>query len=103
LSQNGATPSQESEPASAPAGVEILEELLSALKQPLASIRAAAEILRDNPDLPADLRARFHAVVIADGERLNRLIDACFQEVSVDVGAGRLSLPIPGTNTTRDG
>jgi signal transduction histidine kinase len=69
--------------------------LLSAFKQPLTAIRAAAEILRDNPDLPAELRDRFHAVVIADGERLDRLVDACFQEVSVDLRAGRLSLPIP--------
>jgi nitrogen-specific signal transduction histidine kinase len=76
-------------------GDDVLENLLSAFKQSLTSIRAAADILRDNPDLPADLRDRLHAVVIADGERLNRLVDACFQEGSVDLRAGRLSLPIP--------
>jgi hypothetical protein len=78
-----------------PAGNDVLEDLLSAFRQPLTSIRAAAEIVRDNPDLPPELRDRFHAVVLADGERLNRLIDACFQEVSVDLRAGRMSLSIP--------
>jgi signal transduction histidine kinase len=81
------------------AGDNVLENLLSAFRQPLASIRAAAEILRDNPDLAPELRDRFHAVALADGERLNRLIDACFQEVSVDLRAGRLSLPIPARST----
>jgi nitrogen-specific signal transduction histidine kinase len=87
---------QTQNPAAADAaGDDVLDGLLSAFKQPLAAIRAAAEILRDNPDLPADLRDRLHAVVIADGERLNRLVDACFQEGSVDLRPGRLSLPIP--------
>ena len=80
-------------------GADVLENLLNAFKQPLTSIRAAAEILRDNPDLPPELRDHFHAAVIADGDRLNRLVDACFQEVSVDLRAGRLSLPIPAGNT----
>lgn len=98
MSQNAERQDHAPDAANAPAGVDILEDLLSAFKQPLTSMRAAAEILRDNPDLPAELRDRFHAVVIADGERLNRLVDACFQEVSVDVRAGRLSLPILATS-----
>lgn len=98
MSQNAERQHQALDAASESAGTDVLENLLSAFKQPLTSIRAAAEILRDNPDLPAELRDRFHAVVIADGERLNRLIDTCFQEVSVDVRAGRLSLPIPASS-----
>lgn len=98
MSQNAEARNHAPDPANAPTGADILDSLLSAFKQPLTSIRAAAEILRDNPDLPAELRDRFHAVVIADGERLNRLVDACFQEVSVDVRAGQLSLPIPDSS-----
>jgi signal transduction histidine kinase len=74
---------------------DLLENLVNALKQPLTSIRAAAEILRDNPDLPPEMRARFHAVVIADGERLDRLLDSWLRQASVDPDLRRVSLPLP--------
>lgn len=61
----------------------------------------AAEILRDNPDLPADPRARFHAAVIADGERLNRLVDACFGLAGIDDEAPR-PRPLVAANDIRD-
>jgi len=78
-----------------------VDDLIGALKQPLTAIRAAADILRDNPDLPAELRDQFHAVLVRDGDRLNRLIDASFAGASVDGdrrrGDGRrISLPVPG-------
>ncbi|MGH6928047.1 MAG: hypothetical protein ACREEV_06995 [Dongiaceae bacterium] len=54
--------------------------------------------MSQNADARNQLRDRFHSVVIADGERLDRLVDACFREVSVDMRAGRLSLPIPASS-----
>lgn len=74
---------------------DLLENLVNAFKQPLTSIRAAAEILRDNPDLPPEMRARFHAVVIADGERLDRLLDSWLRQASVDSDRRCVSLPLP--------
>ena len=45
------------------------------LRTPLASIRAYSEILRDHPDLDAIERHEFLRVVVAESERLTRLIN----------------------------
>jgi signal transduction histidine kinase len=45
------------------------------LRTPLASIRAFSEILRDHPDLPDAQRGEFLRVVVAESERLTRLIN----------------------------
>ena len=44
-------------------------------RTPLTSIRAAGEILSDNPALPDAERDRFYSVVVAETQRLTRLID----------------------------
>lgn len=45
------------------------------LKSPLTSIQGAAELLRDGgEDMTADERRRFHGNIVADTERLNRLV-----------------------------
>ncbi|MGE0118178.1 MAG: histidine kinase dimerization/phospho-acceptor domain-containing protein [Dongiaceae bacterium] len=54
------------------APVELREEL----RQPLTSIRSAAEILRDNPTLAPEQRARMLGVIVSESERLDRLIGA---------------------------
>jgi signal transduction histidine kinase len=45
------------------------------LRTPLASIRAFSEILRDHPELSDDERLDFLRVVVAESERLTRLIN----------------------------
>lgn len=45
------------------------------LRTPLASIRAFSEILRDHPDLPDGERREFLRIVVAESERLTRLIN----------------------------
>ena len=45
------------------------------LRTPLASIRAFSEILRDHPDLPHAERLDFLRIVVAETERLTRLIN----------------------------
>jgi Na+/proline symporter/nitrogen-specific signal transduction histidine kinase len=45
------------------------------LRTPLTSIRAFAEILLDNPELPRPERERFLRVVVEETERLTRLIN----------------------------
>jgi hypothetical protein len=45
------------------------------LRTPLTSMRAFAEILRDNAELPVSERERFLHIIIEEVERLTRLID----------------------------
>lgn len=88
------SPSRHESPAN-----DAVDELIGMLKQPLTAIRAAAEILRDTPDLTAEQRDRFCEVVISDGERLSRLIDSCFANASVDGDRRKICLPV--TTETR--
>jgi signal transduction histidine kinase len=44
------------------------------LRSALTSILACSEILRDYPDMPDEERARFLEAVIAEGNRLNRMV-----------------------------
>ncbi len=45
------------------------------LRTPLTSIRSFAEILHDNPELEAPRRSEFLGIIIAESERLTRLIN----------------------------
>ena len=54
-------------------------ELREELRQPLTSIRSAAEILRDNPALAPDQQARMLGLIIAESERLDRVIGATLE------------------------
>jgi signal transduction histidine kinase len=45
------------------------------LRTPLTSIRSFAEILHDNPDLDAVQRGEFLGIIVAESERLTRLIN----------------------------
>ncbi len=61
------------------------------LKTPLASMRSAAEILRDNQDLPIDERNRFLDAVLQDNERLEEAVDHILH--ALDTGQGRIEKP----------
>jgi two-component system, OmpR family, sensor histidine kinase CreC len=52
---------------------ETVHALTHELKSPLAAIRGAVEILRDEP--PADVRSRFLDNIQTEGERLQRVVD----------------------------
>ena len=52
------------------------------LKNPLAGIRGAAELLRD--ELPADARDRFIAMIIDDTARLDRIVSRLFELARVE-------------------
>ena len=56
-------------------------------RTPLTSIRAAGEILSDNPDLPQVERNRFYAVVVAETRRLTRLIDQLLDLSKMEAGS----------------
>lgn len=49
-------------------------EATAALRSPLTAMRCAAEILRDNPDLPPAERSRFLQVLLAEERRMEELV-----------------------------
>lgn len=55
-----------------------LPERATPLRSPLMAIRSSAEILRDNPDLTPAQRARFVEILLAEEQRLERLIARAF-------------------------
>ncbi|MEQ8806622.1 MAG: sensor histidine kinase [Rhodospirillales bacterium] len=55
-------------------------------RTPLTSIRAAGEILSDNPALPNEERDRFYSVVVAETQRLTRLIDQLLDLSKMETG-----------------
>ena len=55
-------------------------------RTPLTSIRAAGEILSDNPALPDAERDRFYSVVVAETQRLTRLIDQLLDLSKMEAG-----------------
>ncbi|MEQ6918104.1 sensor histidine kinase [Halomonas aquatica] len=60
------------------------------LRTPLTSIRAFAEILRDNQDLPDEKRRHFLDVVVRESQRLSRLIEEILDLARLE--SGRLTL-----------
>ncbi|MCA1772064.1 MAG: sensor histidine kinase, partial [Halomonas sp.] len=64
------------------------------LRTPLTSIRAFAEILRDNSQLPNEKREHFLGVIVHESQRLSRLIEEILDLARLE--SGRLTLnPLP--------
>jgi signal transduction histidine kinase len=62
------------------------------LRTPLTSIRAFSEILRDHPELPAERRTEYLAIVIKESERLTRLINDVLDLAKMESGRAKWSL-----------
>jgi signal transduction histidine kinase len=56
------------------------------LRTPLTSIRAFSEILNDNPELEAQQRARFIAIIVKESERLTRMINQVLDLAKLESG-----------------
>jgi Na+/proline symporter/signal transduction histidine kinase len=56
------------------------------LRTPLTSIRAFSEILKDNPQLEGEQRAKFLGIVIKESERLTRLINQVLDLSKIESG-----------------
>ena len=56
------------------------------LRTPLTSIRAFSEILRDNPGLDTEQRARMLAIIVQESERLTRLINQVLDLARLESG-----------------
>jgi Na+/proline symporter/signal transduction histidine kinase len=62
------------------------------LRTPLTSMRAFAEILLDNPDLPRPEQARFLRIVVDETERLTRLINDVLDLSKIESGLAEWEL-----------
>jgi signal transduction histidine kinase len=57
------------------------------LRTPLTSIRAVSEILLDAPEIEADERRRFLAIIVKETERLTRLINQTLDMARIESGS----------------
>ena len=65
---------------------EFLATVTHELRTPLTSIRSFSEILRDNPDIPADQRSEFLGIITKESERLTRLINQVLDLAKIEAG-----------------
>ena len=56
------------------------------LRTPLTSIRALAEMMADDPDMPPPQRAEFLRIVVAEAERLSRLVNQVLDMAKIESG-----------------
>ncbi|WP_280151140.1 sensor histidine kinase [Piscinibacter sp. XHJ-5] len=56
------------------------------LRTPLTSIRAFSEILHEDPQMPADRRSEFIAIIVKESERLTRMINQVLDLSKLDSG-----------------
>lgn len=56
------------------------------LRTPLTSIRAFSEMLHDDPEMSADDRTRFLAIIVGEAERLTRLINQILDFAKLESG-----------------
>jgi len=74
------------------------------LRTPLSSIRAFSEILRDHPDLTLSERHEFLRIVIAESERLTRLINQLLDLSKIEASGTipRADMPVDLAAVARD-
>lgn len=65
---------------------EFISTVTHELRTPLTSVRALAEILRDNPDLPAAQQEEFAGIIIKESDRLTRLITQVLDIQKIESG-----------------
>ena len=71
---------------------DYLSTMAHELRTPLAAIRAFAEILHDNPDLPVERRAEFLRIIEMENDRLSRLIHDLLDLAKLEAGEKELTL-----------
>lgn len=71
---------------------EFLYTVTHELRTPLAAIRMQAELLQDEPEMPAEDRERFVNNIVSDCERLSRLISNVLDLEKFESGSQKLSL-----------
>ncbi|MCK6426784.1 MAG: ATP-binding protein [Burkholderiaceae bacterium] len=65
---------------------DFMSSVTHELRTPLTSIRALSEMMRDDPDMPAEDRQRFLGIVVAETERLSRLVNQVLDMAKIESG-----------------
>lgn len=65
---------------------EFVATVTHELRTPLTAIRAFTEILRDNPDLPTEERARYLEIMATETERLTRMVNQVLDLARLESG-----------------
>jgi Na+/proline symporter/nitrogen-specific signal transduction histidine kinase len=65
---------------------DFMSSVTHELRTPLTSIRALAELMVDDPEMPAGQRQQFLAIVVAESERLSRLVNQVLDMAKIESG-----------------
>jgi Na+/proline symporter/signal transduction histidine kinase len=67
---------------------DFMSSVTHELRTPLTSIRALAELMRDDPDMEESQRQQFLEIVVAETERLSRLVNQVLDMAKIEAGHG---------------
>lgn len=65
---------------------DFMSSVTHELRTPLTSIRALAELMRDDADMPAEQRQQFLGIIVAETERLSRLVNQVLDMAKIESG-----------------
>ncbi|MES2718690.1 MAG: sensor histidine kinase [Pseudomonadota bacterium] len=65
---------------------DFMSSVTHELRTPLTAIRALAELMVDDPGMPAPQRQQFLAIVVAETERLTRLVNQVLDMAKIEAG-----------------
>jgi Na+/proline symporter/nitrogen-specific signal transduction histidine kinase len=65
---------------------DFMSSVTHELRTPLTSIRALAELMLDDPDMPESQRQQFLGIVVAETERLSRLVNQVLDMAKIESG-----------------
>ncbi|OGA94899.1 MAG: histidine kinase [Burkholderiales bacterium RIFCSPHIGHO2_12_FULL_61_11] len=65
---------------------DFMSSVTHELRTPLTSIRALAELMRDDPDMAPGQRQQFVAIIVAETERLSRLVNQVLDMAKIESG-----------------
>ena len=65
---------------------DFMSSVTHELRTPLASIRALGELMRDEPEMQAAQRQQFLGIVVAESERLTRLVNQVLDMAKIESG-----------------
>ena len=65
---------------------DFMSSVTHELRTPLTSIRALAEILQDDAELPEEQRQRFIDIIVSETERLTRLVNQVLDMAKIESG-----------------
>ena len=65
---------------------DFMSSVTHELRTPLTSIRAFAELMRDDPDMAAEQRQQFLGLVVGEAERLSRLVNQVLDMAKIESG-----------------